>query len=506
MLFQTKKELSTEDINVGLKYILKDGYKSQVMVSLTSGAFIISYALLLGASYFIIGILAAIPSLSHLVQIPALYLLEKIRNRRIITIVSLLFYRISIFILIFLPFFFSNEKRLIIFIIVTSLLSICSSIAQTSWLSWMHDIVPQKILGSFFSRRITLSTILGMLISFIAALFIDSTTIQGKSIELYSYSLLFIFAFIFGMISIYLISKIPEPSMCVLKTKLNLKEMLSEPFKDKNYRNLLTFLLIWNFAVNLASPFFIIYMLKNLRISLTLVIILTILSQSTNLISLKIWGIIIDKYSNKSVLKICGPLFLFCIFVWTYTTFPSIYPFTLPLLIIIHIFMGISMAGIVLATGNICLKLAPKELGSTFLAVTSIIISLGVGLAPILGSIFIDYFETADFSWSLEWVSQNGSFSFKILSLQGWDFFFIIAFLLGIFSLHKLALIKEVGEVDKKIIFHEINLMLRKSINNISSLGGLRLRMHAPFYLVRMPYKQEQGKNDCILQNQKHII
>lgn len=61
------------------------------------------------------------------------------------------------------------------------------------------------------------------------------------------------------------------------------------------------------------------------------------------------------------------------------------YFLTVPLLIIIHILMGISLAGVNLAGGNIGLKLAPKEEATSFLAASSLVTNLAIGIGPIVG-------------------------------------------------------------------------------------------------------------------------
>jgi len=70
--------------------------------------------------------------------------------------------------------------------------------------------------------------------------------------------------------------------------QINRKIDLVMPFKDNNFKNLLIFLGSWNFAVNLAAPFFTVYMLKRLQLGISLVIALTVLSQVMNLIFLRI--------------------------------------------------------------------------------------------------------------------------------------------------------------------------------------------------------------------------
>jgi hypothetical protein len=58
------------------------------MGALTGGAFLVAFALSIGASNKVIGLLAAIGPMAQLLQIPAVALVDKIRLRKLITIVA----------------------------------------------------------------------------------------------------------------------------------------------------------------------------------------------------------------------------------------------------------------------------------------------------------------------------------------------------------------------------------------------------------------------------------
>ena len=73
MKFPVEDKLTEEEIQFGLKAVVNDGLASQAMVTLTGGAFLIAFALKLGASNAVIGLLAAIPPLTQLLQIPSIY-------------------------------------------------------------------------------------------------------------------------------------------------------------------------------------------------------------------------------------------------------------------------------------------------------------------------------------------------------------------------------------------------------------------------------------------------
>ena len=86
MWLKTDETLSETQVQSALKNIIKDGVASQAMGILTGGAFLVAFAVKLGASNFFIGLLAAIGPLAQLLQLPSIFIVEKIRNRRLITI------------------------------------------------------------------------------------------------------------------------------------------------------------------------------------------------------------------------------------------------------------------------------------------------------------------------------------------------------------------------------------------------------------------------------------
>jgi MFS family permease len=288
-----------------------------------------------------------------------------------------------------------------------------------------------------------------------------------------------------GALGLYFLFKTPEKRMPVVKEKSNIFKLLLRPFKDDNFRKLIVFMCSWNFAVNLAAPFFMVYMLRRLGLSMSFIIGLSILSQILNFAFLKIWGKFTDSFSNKSVLAICAPLFIISILAWTFTTMPEKYFLTIPLLIIIHIVMGLSSAGVSLASGNISMKLAPEGQGTVYLATNTIVNSIAAGIAPILGGKFADFFAGRELEWVLNYKSPAGKFILPTLNLQQWDFFFAIAFVIGLYSIHRLSLIKEEGEVEEKIVINELFAEVTGQVRTLSSVEGLRQMVSFPFSVVR---------------------
>ncbi len=473
--------MNSYDQNTGLKYILRDGVTSQIMITLTSGTFLTAFALSLGASNLLIGIMASIPAIANLIQIPAVYIVEKYRDRRKISMLSSAFSRSFILLIALLPCLVNFNLGITFFILFLIFQSIFSSIGGCSWNSWMRDMIPVEVLGSFFSRRMRLATLSTIPIALMAGFFIDFWSNSYPDLSIFSYSIIFFFGYLSGIIGVYYISKIPEPGM-LLKAESNILKLFSQPLRDANYRNLIKFLGSWNFAVNLAAPFFTVYMLKRLDLNMSIIIIFMVLGQLMTFIFLHFWGEISDKFSNKSVLQFCGPLFILSILGWTFTTLPEKYFLTIPLLVIVHATMGVSAAGVSLASGNITLKLVPEGNSTAYLALSSIINSITAAIAPIIGGLFADFFEKRELALTLEWISPENTLLFETFNLKSWDFFFFLAFLIGLYSLHSLAVVKEGEETGKKIIFNELFLEARHGIRGFSNIGGgLRYMIQFPF-------------------------
>lgn len=476
-----KESLTEEEVRYGLNFLLKDGMTSQALVTMTSGAFLVAFALKLGASNLIIGMLAAIPPLMQLVQIPAILLVERVQNRRLICAGTSFIGRTFWLLIAISAIILGPEDVLYFMIIAMMIIASLSAVTNCSWNSWMRDLVPQDQLGAFYSRRIRLATGVGIVLSLAAAVFIDIIKKKLPIYEIYGYATIFALGFLAGMLGVYFITRIPEPTMKVQKRHIPLLHLILKPFADLNYKRLILFLGPWNFAVNLAAPFFTVYMLKRLELGLSVVIALTVLSQTVNIGFIKVWGRFSDRYSNKSVLSVSGPLFMICVLGWTFTTMPEKYAATYPLLIILHVLMGISTAGVTLASGNIALKLAPRDEGTSYLAANSLVTSLAASIGPILGGNFADFFANRELAMTLTWKSPLKEVIFNTLNFQHWDFFFVLAFLIGIYSLHRLTKVHESGEVEESIIIHELISEIRNPIRSFSTVGGLRKIIYFPF-------------------------
>ncbi len=466
------------------RLILYDALASEAMGTLTTGVFLVGFAVALGASNVEIGMLAAVPFAVQFLQLPAVVLVERLRTRRAISTWAAGIGR-SVLIAAAAAPFLGATAGIVTLIVCVALHQAMAAIAGCAWNSWMRDLVPEGEYGRFFGRRAAATTALATALALLCGLLIDSWKRVAPAHSAIAYSCLFVASAAIGLLGVWLLSITPDQPMPPASQRTRISILLATPFHDANFRRLIIFLSSWNFAANLAAPFFVVYMLKTLGYSMAIVIALTTASQLSNLAALSIWGNLIDRFSNKAVLKISAPLFLACTLAWTFTGLAWVGPATLYLLLAVHMLMGIATAGVALASGNIAMKLAPAGQATAFLAASSVVSATCAAIAPIIGGFFADFFAARDLTLAFTWKGGVGEVTIQVLHFHAWTFFFGLACVVGFYSLHRLSFVQETGGTTDPLLVRHLLLEARRSIHSLSSAAGLLRVVRMPTWFVR---------------------
>jgi MFS family permease len=480
----TNPELSAADHEERrlLKLILYDALASEAMGTLTTGVFLVGFAVALGADNFAIGVLAAVPFCVQLLQLPAVLLVERWRARRDICVWSSAIGRTFLFGAAAAPLI-GAASGVVALIVSLAVYQAMAAVAGCAWNSWMRDLVPSTQFGRFFGRRTAATTTLSVTLAFLGGVLIDTWKRYLPEHTVYGYSVLFLLSAIIGYLGTYLLHITPDRPMAAAEKTAHPFAVLFAPLREANFRRLIIFLSSWNFAANLAAPFFTVYMLKSLGFPMTKVLGLTIASQLSNLAALGLWGALIDRFSNKAVLEIAAPLFLACTFAWTFTGAQWVQPIMLYLLVIIHILMGIATAGVGLASGNIAMKLSPAGQATAYLAANSVISAAFAAAAPVLGGLFADFFAAHQLTLALTWTGGAQNVTVQVLNFQSWTFFFPIACVFGLYSLHHLSFVEEPSGTTNRLVLRDLLSEARRSVHSLSSAAGLLRVVRLPQWL-----------------------
>ena len=475
---------------------MRNGVGIQIMETLAVGAFLTAFALQLGANNLIIGLLAAIPHLSQLAQLPGVWLVDRAKQRRKLYLYAGAVARPMMLVIAVTAFLPPGWIALSVLMVAFMLRYVAGAILAIAWSSWMRDLVPDNQMGKVFGGRQQLMIIIGASVSLVAAGFIDLWALYVPLPAIYGYSVMYALSFLFGVYAVWCARRIVEPTLAPQEGELHLLARLLVPLADRNFKRLIKFMASWSFAVNLAAPFFAVMMLKGMGMSLTWVVFLSTLSQIAGFLTVRVWGALADRITNKAVLAFCGPLFIACIFAWTFVPYDRNAIATIPLLVAIHILTGIASAGVSLSGGNITMKLAPRGDATAYLATSSVINASAAGIAAVLGGLTADFFSVRELSLVMHWQSPNGAFDLNTLTFTSWDFFFALASVIGLYSIHRLGYVEEHGHITDRAVVDVLSSMARRGIRNLSTVAGLRAVTEFPFELLRRALRRDRTKDD----------
>jgi len=373
-----------KNLNRSLNFVVLGICFGVVFLNVTSGTPIAGLAKELRFGDLLYGIMLAMPVLGGAIQISASFILEKTKKRKRLFILSGLINRALWILVAILPLLITN-KNILFYLIVSILVfsSIGGAFLNVTFMSWMGDLVPLDIRGRFFSYRSMLSTIVSFTSGLIIGKFLD--TVPG----ILGFSIIFGIATLFGILDILCYLKVDDPPM---KANNEIRENILNIFRrvlSHNYfSKYLLFSIAWSFSLNIAAPYFNLYMIKYLKMSyFEIALYAQLVSNLATVIFVRVWGRMIDRFGNKPVALICTTTVSFLPLLWCFTTPHS----WLYLIILIQLLAGLFWPGVDLTYNNFALSLSPDENRSMYIAVLNFFVGVvGNAIAYIIGGYFIE--------------------------------------------------------------------------------------------------------------------
>ncbi|WP_181814665.1 MFS transporter [Sphingomonas aracearum] len=482
MSLQPQATVTGEEREHGLRLLVLEAAFSGGTAALTTGVILTAFALHLGASNVMVGVLASVPFLTQLVQLPAIGMVERWRTRKRIAVLTSLAGRAMLGVMAALAFF-AGTGPLLIFLVAQLILCGLGAIGACAWNAWMRDLAPEERLGAVFARRSIWLTGISLVLGLAAALALDLTPAGSFGRDLV-FAGMFAAGCVTGLVSARIVAAMPEPLMPPATGPIRLLELLRQPLGDLNFARLLVFVASWQFAVNFATPFFTVFIVRQLHFNISFVMVLSVVSQVANILALRLWGTLSDRFANKSVLAVCAPAYILAIVAMIGASQIGDRSLVKLWLVLLHGVMGATIAGVTLTSTNIALKLSPKGSATAYVATNALVTAIAAGLAPILGGLLAQVFAVRQFEVIVRWTEPGGSFVLPVVLAQ-WDFYFLIAGLIGTYAIHRLSLVEEHGEIERREMMGQVLAEARRTIRNISSVAGLRAATDLPVSLLR---------------------
>ncbi|MBI2451755.1 MFS transporter [Candidatus Pacearchaeota archaeon] len=378
-----------------------------------SATYITPFALALKANAFHIGVLSSVAGLaSPLSEIfGSRMMLKKSRKKIVLTFVLLQAFMLIPVALLGVLYWKGILENYLLYalIFLYTLVVIFGGILAPSWFSWMGDIIPEKYRGRYTSMRNRATEITAIIAILIGAFILDF--FKTKGLAIIAFSILFTFAFFGRIVSYNLLKKEYSPEFKVKKSSYFSFFAFLRRFD--NYGKFSVYLAIFNFALMIASPFFSVYMLEELRFSYTTFTLATISSSIFYLAFSPAIGKISDKYGSMKALYISNFLFAVNPLLWMF------FRDTWFLIIVPGFIVGVANAALITAHTKFTYDSVKPEKRGICLAYTSLLIGIGTFVGSLLGGFLIKY---------VHFVSYNQFFFAFILSA-------VLRFAVGLFFL-----------------------------------------------------------------------
>ena len=159
--FRPLRIIDPDTLERGLRLVMLEGVAAQIMVVLTGGAFLVAFALELGASPFTIGLLGALQPLTQTLQIPTIYLVERLGWRKLVVVVALALSRAFCFVLAAIPWVVPEPQRIPVFIGALLAYYGLGTVSGVAWNPWLRDLIPENRLGRYMAGRLAWITGIG---------------------------------------------------------------------------------------------------------------------------------------------------------------------------------------------------------------------------------------------------------------------------------------------------------------------------------------------------------
>ncbi len=378
-----------KDLEKNRLLMIIEGASARTIFNLTSGAYLVGILKYMGASDTFCGYVLAMPVLAAIIQVLSPIILGSLESRKAIIITGSMVHRLLLVTLIataFLPV--KPNTRLIIAAAIFLVSNLAVSFVNPAISNMYISFVPQNIRGRYFGGRESIMLIVASLVTLIMGKVLDVQKDLGNEIKghVIVYSFIFFFTLL-NFLSYFFMKEVP---LVHTSARIKLSEIFNLPFKNKMFIRYFVMLIIWNFAAQIASSYFSVYLKSDLDMSYTVITILSFVNAMTYAFMARIWGKFADKRSWATTTMLTVGVLSICHFIWFITSENS--SLLIPLLVISHISGGIAWSGINVSLFNLQFDFTPDEKRTVYIGFSAAFSGFLGYIAAIVGAQLVGVF------------------------------------------------------------------------------------------------------------------
>ena len=363
-------------------------FLNAVSFQIILGAPIILYAKSIGAGSTVIGVLASFTPLMTVLQWPAAKYLHVYGYRRFV-LAGWGFRSIFIFVVAAVPLmdFLDAASKLVLIAGALFVFNVLRGIASAAWMPWIAALVPDGERAAFLSRD-QIAMFLGSLV----ALGLSSVLMEGR-VDAHEYALVFLVSAMAGVASLVFIKKIPdvcaEEEMRRSSEPVPWRAIVAHP----PFFQLVVFNLVFVAVVGSLGVFTVEYLHEFPGFTVSEVLYLTGVSFLGSLLALTGVGRLTGRFGAKPVIAASLVLLGLVIGGW-FLVASGVMPCSRRVIAGLNFVAGMAGAAFNVANGRLAMATMPLMGRNHFFALFTVVTSLGLGAAPVVWGISLDFLGT----------------------------------------------------------------------------------------------------------------
>jgi MFS family permease len=380
------------------------------------GAPIILYAKSIGASSTVLGIIASFTPLMTVFQLPAAQFLGRYGYKQFV-LMGWSLRTIFIFLMTAVPLavFLDSTSKLAVILASLFGFNLLRGISSAAWMPWISSLIPEEIRGRFLSLDQIFMHV-GSLLALVA-----SAVVMTGRVEPWEYAVVFLLSAVGATLSLNFIRRIPEVAAEETVRKSSEPVPWGKILSYPPFRELLRFNVLFMAVIGSMGVFTVEYLREFPHFDVSLVLYLSGVSFVGALVSLPFVGRLVDEVGSKPVMTGALVLFGTVILGW-FLVAAGVLPCSLWVIGTLNFFAGVAGSNFNLANVRIIMATMPEMGRNHFFALFTVITSLGLGAAPIVWGVSLDFIGTYE--------AVTGAFHWRRHSI-----YFLALFVLNLIAL-----------------------------------------------------------------------
>lgn len=352
---------------------------AEIAAACFGNAVLTAWAVELGASPLLLGVLWGLPYFGQIFQVPALWVTSHLGRKRAAVLTHALARQVTLPIAV-VPFLsVSIDTKRTVVVGLFALSSLLAVLGHNAWLAWMGELVPARVRGAYFGRRTAVCAVAATLASVVIASTLD-TGMHHRSLG-FVLAAIVVARSLAGAVATVLMLRQHDSASPPVPPRI---EDFVQPLADRAFRKLLAYRAAWGIATGIGASMSAIYMLHSLGLGFV-----GVAMYSAGVAFLRVtttaWGRMLDRAGGRRVLVACSFGAAVSSLAWVFATESSAW-----LIAVDAIVSGLLLGGQELAVFTLPLAAAPKGKAPLYAATSVMVGGVAYGGASIAAGALAD--------------------------------------------------------------------------------------------------------------------